>query len=742
MANFALLETGSITTEILSVISYTMPEYTYLVETRLSAAQQKALAAVRDAAREAGMVVFLAGGAIRDLTTGSSVRDLDFAVQGNALDLKKALIARGATVWGSHDPSRTLFLWFPGSVRVEVTSTRKESFPKPGKPVYTWSGIIDDLHRRDFTANAMAISLNEGSYGLLLDPLNGVADIEARQLRLVNNYGFLEDPIRLVRAIRLSNRLGWTLEERTQTRYENAKEADNFSVSDTFHRGYELEEIATEESALGVIRALEAEGWMGKLAPEWTSAKADTVALENLHKNRIQLLMQNISPDLTAAHLEILTAKMSKADRDALKARLPRTGLRAQWEGLAGAAQEFGKLLSGPGAAQASAAWKLFHESSAESILWLAHTRKGGAVEQKFKNLFTVWPEVAKQVPVALMLEMRITPELPAYNELLQALFLQQIDGKLSTDELMRAFLEPYSPPAPPPPVTLKRTRSKKSEGRGKKRGSARDEDDDPDRNEDEDLDDAGLDRDDEDSDDLSSDEERDDHEDEDRNASDEDDEDESEKRPAAKPAPAAVKKSTKDSGKVLAAAAPVKTAAPPAPAAVPSAAKHAELAKKAAAPAPAPHKTAEKTAEVKSAPVKAAPVKGSSTTTVHETPKTKVSAPVHAKAAPVPVTAGAKHAAPAKKASAVVAKPAAKAAPASSHAKAATPAKKAAPVKAVPAKKAAVPAKKPAVKKAIVPVKKHAAPAVKKAALKPAAKKAAPAKKIVKKAPAKGKKR
>jgi tRNA nucleotidyltransferase (CCA-adding enzyme) len=459
-----------------------MPEYTYLLENRLTAAQKHALTQVRDATREAGMTVFLAGGAVRDLTTGSSVRDLDFAIQGNALDLQKAIETRGGTLWGRHDAARILFFWFPGSVRVEVASTRAETFPKPGQPVYEWTGIVDDLHRRDFTANAMALSLNDGSYGLLLDPLNGVADIEARQLRLVSNYGFLEDPSRLVRAVRLRQRLGWTIEERTATRYENAKKADNFDAISPFLRGYELEEIAAEEDALPVMKALEAEGWMSKLMPSptlsWTSADADISALGNLHRNRIQLLMQGIAPDLTAAHLEVLTAKMGGEARESLKASMVRPGLRGQWESLDTAAKEFSKQLTSKDASTPSATWNLFHKYAAEPILWLAHTRKAPAVDAKFNNLFTVWPEAAKKVPVAMMLEMRITPDLAIYPELLHELFLQQIDGKLETDEAMRAFLETYSPPAPPPPVTLRRSRAKKSEAKGKRKSAARDVDD------------------------------------------------------------------------------------------------------------------------------------------------------------------------------------------------------------------------------------------------------------------------
>ena len=87
-----------------------------------------------------------------------------------------------ANVWGEDEASRSLYLCFPGTVRVDVVSTHRVEYPKPGKPVFHPASIQEDLRRRDFTVNSMAISLNEGSYGLLMDPLNGAADIEAARL--------------------------------------------------------------------------------------------------------------------------------------------------------------------------------------------------------------------------------------------------------------------------------------------------------------------------------------------------------------------------------------------------------------------------------------------------------------------------------------------------------------------------------------------------------------------------------
>ncbi len=441
-----------------------MPDYIYLLENRLSPAQQNALREVRDAARNAGMTVFLAGGAVRDLTSGFPVRDLDFSVQGNALKLKKPLEKAGAKLWGEHEPSRTLFFWFPGSVRVEVSSARREEYPKPGKPVYHWAPILEDLRRRDFTANAMAISLNEGSWGLLLDPLNGFADIETRHLRLASNYGFIEDPSRMIRAARFIARTGWEMDPRTKSRYENARDEGLIEQISAFSRGYELEEIAHEEDPIKALRLLEAEGWMKALYPAWTAAKADLKGLDELNRIFIRLLMLGVNPDPSAAHVELLTAKMTPKDLSGLKRLFPRTGFVDQWNHLEHSAKEFSKELLGKGASTPSATWKLLVNYEPEAVLWLAFSAKNAAVKEKFNNFFNVWPEARQKIPTALMAEMRITPELPEYGKIAEELFFQFMDGKLQTEEEIRAFLEPHSPPAPPPPVVIRRPRGRRAE--------------------------------------------------------------------------------------------------------------------------------------------------------------------------------------------------------------------------------------------------------------------------------------
>jgi tRNA nucleotidyltransferase (CCA-adding enzyme) len=449
-----------------------MPDYVYLLERRLSPAQRSALSLVRDAARTEGMTSFLTGGAVRDLTSGHPVRDFDVSVQGNALNLRQALESAGFIYWGSHAPSQTLFLRYPGGVRLEVSSARKETFAKVAHPTYEWTNILEDLRRRDFTVNAMAISLNEGSYGLLMDPTNGVADIEMRTLRLVSNYGFLEDPIRLLRAVRLGTRLGWQMDERTKQRFDNAMEEGVFSEITNYQRGYELEEIGHEENPLEMLRTLEEQGWMKQLYPAWTVSKADTQGLAQLHELQTRLQMEGIYPDISAAAMELLTARMQPKDIAGLKKLFVRPGFIKEWEKLDKDAEAFAAKLTAKESSAPSVSWKLMTRSAAEPVLWLGLTGKGAAIQNKYKNFFSVWPEARQKVPTALMLEMRITPEIERYPELLQELFFQTMDNKLNDEAALRAFLDPYSPPAPPPPVNLRKPRASKKKSSKKEEGA------------------------------------------------------------------------------------------------------------------------------------------------------------------------------------------------------------------------------------------------------------------------------
>jgi tRNA nucleotidyltransferase/poly(A) polymerase len=468
-----------------------MPDYIYLLENRLSADQQSALHHLREVAREAGTILFLTGDAVRDLTSGHAVRDLEVAMHGNALKLKKTIEKRGGKVWGEDETTRALYLCFPGTVRVDLVSTHRVEYPKPGKPVYYPASIQEELRRRDFTVNAMAISLNEGSFGLLMDPMNGVADIESRTLRLVSNYGFLEEPSMLIRATRYMARLGWEMDPKTHARYMNAKEEGVIEHLSAQARRQELEQIGHEEEGLKVLRAFEAEGWIEVLFPAWTSAKADEAGLTALHDLAVELLLQGVHPDMSAAQMRLLTAKLPGKDLANLKKQMLRPGFVEEWSSLDALAAGFAKVLLSKQNSIPSAGFKLFTSYDPEAILWLGFTSKDAAVKERFNLFLKVWPEVRQRIPHTLMQEMRITPELPAYHDIVHSVFLELLDGKLSTPEEARTYLEPHSPPAPPPQVTIKRPRAKRG-AEAKLKGDSFDDESEDRQDDDEDLDDIG----------------------------------------------------------------------------------------------------------------------------------------------------------------------------------------------------------------------------------------------------------
>jgi hypothetical protein len=313
-----------------------------------------------------------------------------------------------------------------------------------------------------------------------MDPLNGVADIENRELRLVNNYGFIEDPVQMIRAVRFMARLSWQMDERTRSRYETGKEEGYISAMSAWQRGYETEEIFHEEEPLRVLGRLEAEGWMKHLNPAVSTSKANANELEKLRDAQLQLQIHGIHAETAAANFPLLTAKMTPKDVAALKNSFIRKGFVQEIDGLEASGKAFAAQLSSKDAAKPSQAWKLLHSAAPTAVLWAAHHVKAAGVQNKLKNFYTEWPQARQRIPYTLMQEMRITPDLPGYDELVEKLFFELMDNHLSTTEEQKAFLEPYSPPAPPPPVNLRRARGTRKEpkaGKGRKKAAATTED-------------------------------------------------------------------------------------------------------------------------------------------------------------------------------------------------------------------------------------------------------------------------
>ncbi|HTZ95318.1 MAG TPA: hypothetical protein VMB18_02900 [Terriglobales bacterium] len=441
-----------------------MADYIYTMEIRLTPDQQRGVSLVQDIARDAAMNLYLTGGAVRDIISGFSIRDLDFTVQGNPLKLQKALASAGTTISFADENLQTLYLTLPGNVRAEISAARTERYEKTGKPpVIAPATIIEDLRRRDFTVNAMALSLNPGSRGLLMDPFNGAADIEAKLIRVLHNYAFVEDPSRLIRATRFSARFHWPLEERTQARYQSAKENNYIEYITNHAIGQEIEQIGYEDDPLHILRSLEKEDWLKVLNPHWSSAKVDAAGLTQLLKTRQQMNEFGYHPDPAPAVFYFLTERLSDKDVADMRKLIPRKDLVTAWKDIEDNAKELAKKLTGKEAATPSRTWKLLSESRPEMTLFLSVTARQQAVKEKIKNFLGKWRQVQQKLPLPEMTELLITPQLPEYPKIAHDVFMLLLDGKLRSRTETLKFLKPFAPPPPPPPPPVKRGRAAKA---------------------------------------------------------------------------------------------------------------------------------------------------------------------------------------------------------------------------------------------------------------------------------------
>ncbi|MGD9681315.1 MAG: CBS domain-containing protein [Candidatus Obscuribacterales bacterium] len=181
-----------------------------------------------DVAARHNMVAYAVGGFVRDLMLGRANFDLDFVVEGSARELAACLEAEfpgRLEVVASHDRFDTATLFFHAESRKEVdlSTARTEYYEFPAAlPTVEPSRLEQDLSRRDFTINTLAVCLNPGRYGDLVDVYDGLSDIKRKIIRILHPFSFIEDPTRIVRAARFAARLGFHLDEKTRDRARKA----------------------------------------------------------------------------------------------------------------------------------------------------------------------------------------------------------------------------------------------------------------------------------------------------------------------------------------------------------------------------------------------------------------------------------------------------------------------------------------------------------------------------------------
>jgi tRNA nucleotidyltransferase/poly(A) polymerase len=452
-----------------------MSDYNFLMESRLSPEQVQVLTQLSRIAHAQGMNLYLVGGAVRDLTYGQQVvRDLDFTVEGNPQRIIRQLEAKRPAT-GVPPPAgiehqrvdarlNSVEITFTNGVRAEISMSRDEVYAKPGRrPEISPAAIFEDLRRRDFSVNAMAVSLHPNSRGLLLDPTNGAADIEKHELRVLHNRSFSEDPSRLYRMIRLGMRLDFKPEERTKIWQESALENHVWERMEPEQQGRELRAILQEENPGRVVKALAERGLLAGLDRKLAAAR-----LPYDHFAKIRNVMRTVpGADAFFLNFHCLVARLGGEQKNRLAKKIlaEHKDIKVAM-GLEGAAKKLAKALAGSKASQPSQVYTLLSDQPQPLRLFLLVNYPQAKIQSRVKNFLFKFPAVRAKLPRADLLTLGLEAT-PKFEKIVHRLFLDQLDGKIKTHpQLVKEFRElagikeQPAKPAAPPPVVHKRKKN------------------------------------------------------------------------------------------------------------------------------------------------------------------------------------------------------------------------------------------------------------------------------------------
>jgi len=434
-----------------------MPDYIFMLESRLSPEQLEVLNRVQQEAQDLGLNLYLVGGAVRDLMSGSPIRDLDFTCEGNPARLLRRVQGEAPRRIELDDERHRAELLLANGVSLSLEMARNELYREPGKPPEVRPApIMEDLRRRDFSMNAMGISLTPGSRGLLLDPTNGQADIEHRQLRILHNYSFLHDPVRLLRLVRFQSRLGYKPEPRTQELFEAALERGYQDYIDSEALGQEAEQVAGEENVVAVLKALAGHELLAVLHPQLQRRPPDYAGLTKLQKYRGQAAAAGYRVDSFASVLHYLRRRLpSRAQKQllrnlALDKKRMQAVLALEAEGRRLAQQLARQRSLGP-----RQIYHLLETVSVDLLVFiLTEYSDKQKVQAKVYNYLFKYKPLRQRLPVRELQLMGVPPG-PKSEEILEKYFEAVLDGKLRGRTAQLKFLRklagvPKPKPAPP----------------------------------------------------------------------------------------------------------------------------------------------------------------------------------------------------------------------------------------------------------------------------------------------------
>lgn len=425
-----------------------MPDYMFLLESRLSPEQRAAMMRVQELSAALGFNVYLTGGTVRDLITGASLRDLDFTVEGNPSRIARELEKGGAKVLVEDEKYRHIEVLFAGDCEGSISAARDDYYVRPGtRPEIRWSTIMEDLRRRDFSLNAIAISLNPASRGLLLDPTNGLSDIERAEVRALSIHSFTNQAVRLLRLLRFAARMGFKVEQRTQEWFDLAIERNLHHTIEPEDAGSELQAVAREERPTVVLKAWEEAKLLEVVNPVLAKKHPDYDAINRLVKVREDLFTAGFRPRLSTPMLLAILGRLKDREQSAVLAKAGfRTAeaesiLTFEDKALATQKEMVGKKMQAP-----VDAYRFLEKLPLEQVAYLlAESNNGGALS-KIRAYLHKWRPIRGGLSqVGNELEGLGMARGAKFDQIVEQVFAIQLTGRGKTPEEREKILRKLS---------------------------------------------------------------------------------------------------------------------------------------------------------------------------------------------------------------------------------------------------------------------------------------------------------
>ena len=410
-----------------------MPDYMYLLESRLSPEQRAVLLRVQELARAQESNIYLTGGAVRDLISGMPLRDLDFTIEGNPTRMVRELEKGGAKVVLEDERLRHYELVFAGDVDGSISAARDEFYARPGANVeLRWSTVMEDLRRRDFSINAVAISLNPASRGLLLDPTNGLADLERKEVRVLSIHAFTNQPIRLLRALRFCARMDFRMEQRTQEWFDLAIERGLHETIERKAAGREVIDVGREDAAAAILKQWESHKLLEIIHPKLQRRRPDYEGLSKLARAKEGFVAVGIRGRYKTPTLFYIFRRLEPRMAATLKSLEIPAAEAEKIIHLPVQAKKLLQVLRGGKTKTARQAYEVISTTPTGLLVFMSAEFRNPKAAGKIRNYLQKWRPLRQGLP-ATELENLGVPRGPKFDSILDQLFDLQLRGRGKT---------------------------------------------------------------------------------------------------------------------------------------------------------------------------------------------------------------------------------------------------------------------------------------------------------------------